>query len=641
MVFSKIDTRIKYDENRMVYDEDIGFEANLYEILPDALEYKIKVAVGKIKYTYVDKNVIFFPVYLLNEEDIVMRIGVYEIVSSKVTELLNDVNDMDLTKLTNYEPLLFKFATKDTLREYSLDKPKVNIKVDDDDKTEEVDDSKLFSSAEIIGPSELQTEDNEESKKLRDEFVDRTNSTWIEKFMQNNNYNLLDNDGEGDCFFYSIRDAFLGLGRETTVNKLRTLLSDEADDETFMQYKMLYEGYKSSLVSSKEESDKIKKELQTLKDKFKLTRDRDTQIILRKNMEEQVKEFNRIKSENEITKENLKEVKIMQGVKTLEQFRKKIKSCDFWADTWAISTMERVLNIKFILLSSEAFENEDKANVLVCGQMNDAKLSQLGIFKPDHYVMLDFLGDHYRVITYKNKRILTFDEIPFDLKRLILMKCMESNDGYYNLIPEFMALKEQYQKDDDIKDDSMETNEELFDPEEKTIFQIYSKSNDKPLPGKGSGEKLEVGDKRFGELNKIVNWRRKLYNSWESPFELDDKQWNSVDHYVNANKFKDSMEFYEKFALDSNSEISKNVDMANEAGGVKKTKLRPKDVEIDSDFEERKSVVIEKALNAKFKIQNFKDILLKTQDAKIVEYKRGAAAETLKELMRVRKKILN
>jgi predicted NAD-dependent protein-ADP-ribosyltransferase YbiA (DUF1768 family) len=138
-----------------------------------------------------------------------------------------------------------------------------------------------------------------------------------------------------------------------------------------------------------------------------------------------------------------------------------------------------------------------------------------------------------------------------------------------------------------------------------------------------------------------VNWRRKLYNSWESPFELDDKQWNSVDHYVNANKFKDSMEFYEKFALDSNSEISKNVDMANEAGGVKKTKLRPKDVEIDSDFEERKSVVIEKALNAKFKIQNFKDILLKTQDAKIVEYKRGAAAETLKELMRVRKKILN
>ena len=76
--------------------------------------------------------------------------------------------------------------------------------------------------------------------------------------------------------------------------------------------------------------------------------------------------------------------------------------------------------------SSEAFDNEDKANVLVCGQMNDAKLSQLGIFKPDHYIILDFLGDHYRIITYKNKRILTFDEIPFDLKRLILKKILSN-----------------------------------------------------------------------------------------------------------------------------------------------------------------------------------------------------------------------
>ena len=638
MVFSKIDTRIKYDENRMVYDEDIGFEASLYEILPDELEYKIKVAIGKIKYTYVDKNVIFFPIYLLKDEEIVMRIGVYEVVSSKVTELLNDVNDMDLTKLTNYEPLLFKFANKNTLREYSLDKAIINTKPNDEKDIVEDNEDNLFSSVEIVGPSEIPGEDQEESKKMRDEFVDRTNSTWIEKFMQNNNYDLLDNDGEGDCFFYSIRDAYLGIGKETTVNKLRKLLADEADEETFQQYKLLYESYKKSLVSSKEESEIIKKELQVLKDKFKLTRDRDTQLILRKNMEDNVKEFNRIKSENEITKENLKEVKIMQGAKTLEQFRKKIKSCDFWADTWAISTMERVLNVKFILLSSEAFDNEDKANVLVCGQMNDAKLSQLGIFKPDHYIILDFLGDHYRIITYKNKRILTFDEIPFDLKRLILMKCMESNEGYYNLIPEFMSLKEKYQKDDDNETDILESNEELFDPEEKTVFQIYSKSNDKPLPGKGSGEKLEVGDKRFGELNKIVNWRRKLSNSWESPFDLDDKQWNSVEHYINANKFKDNMEFYDKFALDSNSEISKNVEMAIEAGGNKKTKLRPKDVEIDSDFDERSSIVTEKALNAKFKKEEFKELLIKTLDAKIVEYKRGAPAEPLRELMRVRKK---
>ena len=53
MVLSKLDSRIKYDESRLVYDEDIGMDASLYEIFPDALEYKVNVAIGKIKYTYV------------------------------------------------------------------------------------------------------------------------------------------------------------------------------------------------------------------------------------------------------------------------------------------------------------------------------------------------------------------------------------------------------------------------------------------------------------------------------------------------------------------------------------------------------------------------------------------------------------
>ena len=42
----------------------------------------------------------------------------------------------------------------------------------------------------------------------------------------------------------------------------------------------------------------------------------------------------------------------MKGIETLEVFKSKIKKCDFWADTWAISTLERILNIKFIRMSS-------------------------------------------------------------------------------------------------------------------------------------------------------------------------------------------------------------------------------------------------------------------------------------------------
>ena len=639
MVLSRLDARVVYDENRLVYDDDVGYEASLYELLPEQLEYKIKVAIGKIKWTYVDKEIVFFPIYLLRDEEIVMRIGLFEILAKDMQNFLNESKDIDLTKLSNNEPLLYNYANKKTLRDYRTDGTKVIIK-DDDDNIEVVEDE-VFNAIEPIGKKEIEIENEELAKKIRESYVERMNTTWIEKFMKNNNYSLIDNEGGGDCLFYVIRDAFLGLGKETTISKLRNLLSYEADESTFEQYKVLHDNYKSALVSSKEDSEKVKKELTVLKDKFKLTKDRNTQVMLQKQMKDKVDSWNRIKSEIEVMKENYKEVKIMSGVKNLEQFRKKIRSCDFWGDTWALSTMERVLNVKFILLSSEAYETDDKDNVLTCGQMNDVKLSEIGVFNPDYYLILDFVGNHFKLITYNEKRILNFEEIPHDLKKLILLKCMESNDGYYNLIPEFAELKEKYKETvDTVEDDEIieEQQEKLYS--EEVVFQIYPKSNDKPLPGKGSGEKIEPTDKRFGELNKIMNWRRKLSDSWESSFELDNKNWNSVEHYINGNKFLSKMDFYNVFALESGSEISKNVEMAITAGQEKKNKLRPRDVNIDEDYESNKSTILEKALIAKYnQDEELKKILLLTKDAKILLYRRGKEPIILKELMRVREKL--
>lgn len=639
MVLSKLDSRIKYDESRLVYDEDIGMDASLYEIFPDALEYKVNVAIGKIKYTYVEKNVIFFPIYLINKNEIIMRIGVFEVLSNKVSELMNELNEIDLTKLYNTEPVLFSYANKKTLREYSSDKPKINLKSDDekDEKDEESDE--VFDSVKALGKQEIDFETEETAKTERENYVERVNTTWIEKFMKNNNYSLLDNEGEGDCFFYVLRDAFLGIGKETNVTRLRNILSYEADEETFQTYKLLFDNYKSSLLTSKEDSEKVKSELKLLKDKFKLTKDRNTQLMLQKQMKTKVDDFNRIKAEVELTKENLKEVKIMSGVKNVEAFRKKIRSCEFWADTWALSTMERIMNVKLILLSSEAYDTDDKDNVLVCGQMNDSKLEGLGIFNPDYYIIVDFVGDHYKLITYRDKRMLTFQEIPHDLKRLILLKCLEGNDGYYNIIPDFAELKEQYKKDDDeILPVIEEERTKLFNDD--TVFQIYPKSNDKPLPGKGSGEKIENNDKRFAELHKIMNWRKKLSNSYDEPFELDGYNWSSVEHYINANKFLSNSDFYKLFTIESGNKIAKAVELAIDAGDEKKSKLRPKEIKVDEEYEMNKSNILEKALFAKFsQSDSLKILLQETKDAKIVHYKRGSDPIVLTELMRVREKL--
>ena len=105
----------------------------------------------------------------------------------------------------------------------------------------------------------------------------------------------------------------------------------------------------------------------------------------------------------------------MKGVNDIETFKRKLSSCEFWGETWALSTMEKAINIKFILLSHESFIAKDLHNVIQCGQLNDSALEEKGIFEPDFYIILDYTGQHYKLITYRGKATLTFKEIPYNL----------------------------------------------------------------------------------------------------------------------------------------------------------------------------------------------------------------------------------
>ena len=67
----------------------------------------------------------------------------------------------------------------------------------------------------------------------------------------------------------------------------------------------------------------------------------------------------------------------MKNVKSLQQFRAVLNTCKYWGDTWALSTLERALNTKFILLSEEKYFDEDTDNVLQCGQLNDSILEEI------------------------------------------------------------------------------------------------------------------------------------------------------------------------------------------------------------------------------------------------------------------------
>ena len=86
MVLSKINPEVSYPELKSVDANDFQKEANLYQITFDGVD--IFIAIGSAKNTYDEKNILYFPIYLVKENDKVIQIGVFEI---KASDYLKDV----------------------------------------------------------------------------------------------------------------------------------------------------------------------------------------------------------------------------------------------------------------------------------------------------------------------------------------------------------------------------------------------------------------------------------------------------------------------------------------------------------------------------------------------------------------------
>jgi len=769
MVVSVLDKSINYPEIRSINEDDKSTDVSLFFI--ELLDVQIVASVGSEQYTFIDKGIAYIPLYLIHDDKGEAQIGVYEFMAADVTNLLDSDGNIDVELLN--EPLLYSFVTKEYLEKYADEVQKHITDSDDDTSTEESttdedeghidmedeededeededeedeededeedeDDEASLSltglQTKLKGESVLPHEDTiikelfeededdeekdetkekqkgetkEDDNKYRSTF--KSGSNWIQKYMKNNNYQIVDNEGGGDCFFAVIRDAFKSIGKNVSVGELRSILAREATEEVFQGNKMMYDMFNNEIITTKEQMTKLQKEFNynkkllqrtvkvptpsvpedkngislptekkaleaSLTDKVKsapaiLSRQEKKQLIaLSKELK---RKWKILKQEHEYALENINEYKHMKGVNTLEDFRKLIKTSKFWAETWTISTIERVLNVKVIILSEEAYTRGAYGSVLQCGQLNDTILQDKGVFKPKYYIVTEYLGNHYKSVSYKGRKILRYENIPYHLKEIVVDKCMEKNAGVYSIIPKFKKFKEHLQHKEidevgevevgevevgEVEEDGSELETDktpigtpvepkLYD--EDIVFQFYKRSADKS-PGKGSGEKIP-GSKRmqFAELDAIKDWRRILSNFAHTPFELDGHKWLSVEHYFQASKFKEENPgFYDQFAMDSNTELGKvlsqNPEMAkgagSETGKYKGKQIRPKEIKVESKFfTEKASGVMDKALHAKFtQNEEAKKVLKATKDAKLVVYAKGSPAETFTILMKVR-----
>ena len=734
MVLSKITDEISYQELKTIDENDKGRDVSMYEI--NLFKIPTVIALGEIKYTFVEQNILFVPVYLVVDTDNkIYQIGVYEFPSEKLENLKDEEGDLDISIIDG--PLLYSFVNEPYVKKCMKNETLVpdydsgdNGGEEDDEEEEELDDLDGEEELDDLDGEEDGGEEGESRKGLKnpptvlvelnideddddfsqkgeqekDEKKERKKykkpgkgeSEWIEHFMNNNNYGIKDNPGHGDCFFYTIRDAFETIGMDAGVKKTREILTSKVDDNVFNTYKEKFDMINKELktLSNQIPNDK-KRKAKLAKDYNKLVREgkkekdipiKKQKMIAAKEMKKKHKalgeELKVKEKELKYAKDNYGDIKWFKKIKTKEQLITKMKTCDFWADIWAISTLEIGLNTKFIILSSDEYKRGNYGAVLRCGDFVPESIEQKKYFKPKYYVILEHTGNHYKLITYKDKHIYRFHDIPFGMRRRIVEKCMKSKGkSLYNYIPKFAKMigetieipkKEEEKKIDSSiivvetetsKEDNedgeivMQTptpqDENLFNDD--TVFYFREGSANKK-PGKAVGKTMheKIKDEaKFKDLEKIKDWRKVLSNMHyngadyvervegggiEPLFELDGLKWASVEHYYHANKFKkNTPDYYKKFAIDSGSAFAFEPKKALGAGGkggkvreknpeTKKVKIifsRPRDIVMDEDFFDGKNpeLVMERAQQAKYEQDDLsKRVLLATKDAKLVHH---------------------
>jgi predicted NAD-dependent protein-ADP-ribosyltransferase YbiA (DUF1768 family) len=680
MVQSRLDQKVNYKEADSLFEDDKEYEAELYDIT--LFDNDVVIAVGNPRYDFIEHNIVYYPAYLVKDSAVASQIGVYEIGISELENVIDDEGVLDLTKINKI--LLYSninkemFASAAASAAASEAEPKANA-------------VEASAALEIETSTEASALAKAEFKKVPEK--DKKKLNWVQRFMRNMNYGMVDNEGKGECLFAVIRDGLKTVNKEKSVPEIRKLLAAEATEELFQTYQTLYE---NALAEDKQLANELKvlaARHKGLNTNLKLNKDRIVQSEIIAQAEEVQKTHKEKKEERQYSKNMLGEFSFMKGVTTLTKLREKIQTCSFWGDTWAISTIERVLNIKLIILSGDYYNDGDIENVLQCGQLND-DIEASAKFTPTHYIIANHHGAHYQLITYKNYGAFTFQQLPYDVKMLIVNKCLEKAAGPYLIIPDFQELRaqdqaeqdqaeqDQAEQDDDVilieppkqaqaqqaqtksiqqtQAQQMQTksvqqaqtqqvqpsSEEIYN-ENGAVFQFYIGSMDKPAPGSGAGEKLG-GDQasEYTELKKINGWRKMLSNFWTEPFELHAHKWFSVEHYYNAAKFKrKNPDFYLQFSLDSNSEISTDPYKATAAGSkngkFQGNLIRPKTIEMDDDFFKGRDLKeMEDAMFAKFSQHaELKRVLLATKKAKLTHFIRGTPPMVYYDLMQVRKKI--
>lgn len=690
MISSRLSPTINYEEDLTIPSEDNQHESYIYQT--NEFEKDFFFAIGKPNYMFSSKGITIYYIYLVStiSNNIVARIGLFEIRINDNLKILNNKDEIDVNKLG--EPLFYEvlgkilFDLEVSQKEYIIkntkkeepkkeeskkeepkkEEPKkleieIEDEIEDDIKNrfddmldlkipsesiskvkveiEKILDNDLFTINEIPR-RQLPIEDKEMANKIVKGYKNLSSHNWIKETLKNPNYQIHQTNNNGDCFFQVIKDAFDQIGHYTTISKLRAIVAKNTSEDTFKQNRDLYVRLLHEIELITEEMYLLKHHVEVVNKKKGgakgITQDELRDIV--KDTTVKKTEFQKYNERIDFIKQIIDETfgPYYGPITTIEKFREFMLSSRYWADPFAINILEKELNIKFIILS-ELFKT-DSTNILICGETL-VSIQETGYFKPDYYIMTSYSGNHYELVSYRDHKILTFSEIPYHLKTVAIKKCMARIGHTFSFIEDFRNFQLELGINNNDSINSKES-ENISDLHDSSVLMFYSNSAN-AKPGGGAGDNVtEDKYSSFIDLKNITNWRRKLDDSWldiENPFTINGNGYSSVMHYYQGSKFKHGFpDFAKEFSIDSKSEMSMDIDLCKKA--VLPSKLKAKNIKVDEDFFHKRHLKeIDLAIHAKFS-QNgeMKKVLLNTNKAKLIHYVGSKAPEVANNLMKLR-----
>lgn len=257
--------------------------------------------------------------------------------------------------------------------------------------------------------------------------------TSIARFFLDNNFKIVPKPMDGDCFFHSFTG---GLPREFNIdsNVLRRLVVETVTDKELIEWGGIFTNLIET-INSKTSS----------------------------------------KLEKANARDAIKDFKHLEGVVSLADLKRNMMNRKiFWANDWAISTSQFILNVKVIILDVRNYdtnpENAIKCDLDArknvtrcafpgCGMTHEELiLKQNGMLPPaldkkythdgdhiwnDHsetdsynflgFVIVEYDGSHYNLVSYNEKTFFLPGELPSNLVEKIQRYCIEPDINKSNI----------------------------------------------------------------------------------------------------------------------------------------------------------------------------------------------------------------